>query len=216
MSNQVGKYYKKDYWFDENLAYVNPHFRLYKCARTVRSLSRGKDSDLLDLGCGPGTLRALLPNYINYFGIDIAIHNTSPNFLEMDVLENTIKFGEKCFDFIVAMGFFEYMGNSQRKKFLEINEILKDDGKFIMTYSNIQHRDWLPTQPWNNVQTIDTLKKDLELIFHIDKIFASSHNRKCHASTRKMIKIIQMNINLYLPIISPLLAVEYFLICSKK
>ncbi len=216
MSNVVDKFYKKDYWINENLSFSKPHFRLYKCARIINSLSRGNNCDLLDLGCGPGTLATLLPKNINYYGIDIAIQNPSPNFLELDVLENTIKFGDKNFDFVVAMGFFEYMGNSQSQKFIEINEILKDGGKFIMTYSNIQHRDWNPDQPWNNIQTIDRLKKDLEAIFHIDKFFASSHNRKCHVSTRRMVWNIQMNINAYIPFISPLMAIEYFLICSKK
>lgn len=216
MGNVVGKYYKKDYWIEENLAFAKPHFRLHKCARIVNSLSRGKNCDLLDLGCGPGTLAELLPKNINYYGIDIAIHSPSPNLLEMDLLANTIKFGDKNFDFIVAMGLFEYMGNLQSQKFFEINQILKDSGKFIMTYSNIQHRDWQSDQPWNNVQTIDMLKKDLAVIFHVDKLFASSHNRRCHASTRIMIRKIQMNINTYIPFISPLMAIEYFIICSKK
>jgi len=210
------KNFKKDYWIKENLAFSQVHFRLEKCANIVNSIANGTRCDLLDLGCGPAALARLLHANINYFGIDIAIQDSAPNLLEKDLLESEVGFRDKNFDIIVASGFFEYMGDSQCQKFNEIRKILKDGGTFVVTYSNINHRDWHPDQPWNNVQTIEDFKRDLRSYFLINRFFGSSHNRRYYSSTRRIIRNIQMNLNVYIPIISPKLALEYFLICSKK
>src|SRR6266536_2610245 len=42
-------------------AAAEPHFRMRKVARTVRSVTRGRQCDLLDVGCGPATLAQLMP-----------------------------------------------------------------------------------------------------------------------------------------------------------
>ena len=52
------RYYKRDFWVDENLRYAEPHFGMRKVAREVRRIARGRECDLLDVGCGPGTLSA--------------------------------------------------------------------------------------------------------------------------------------------------------------
>lgn len=46
------KYYKRDFWSQENLKYARPHFRLEKAARIINGLSRGRERSLLDVGCG--------------------------------------------------------------------------------------------------------------------------------------------------------------------
>ena len=74
-----------------------PHFRMEKAARILNSISRNKQCDLLDIGCGPATLRQLLRSNINYHGIDIAIHNPAPNLIQADFLETPIKFYDKNF-----------------------------------------------------------------------------------------------------------------------
>lgn len=210
------KNYKKDYWIKENLAFSQVHLRLEKCASIVNSLANGRNCDLLDLGCGPATFAKLLDKNINYFGLDIAIQDPAPNLCEKDLLEDEIKFGDKTFDFIVALGFFEYMGNNQQQKFAEINKILKEGGKFILTYSNINHYNFNPDQPWNNMQSIDNFKKDLRAYFIVDRLSITSHNRKYYTSSNRIMRHFQKKINLYIPIISPLLAIEYILICSRK
>ena len=46
------QYYKRDFWGKENLKFIEPHFRLEKSARIIDNIARGRDCDLLDVGCG--------------------------------------------------------------------------------------------------------------------------------------------------------------------
>ncbi len=84
MVQATGAYYKRDFWIAENLNYAKPHYRLEKAARIVNKLARGQNRTLLDVGCGPATLKHLLGGNIQYHGIDIAIHNPAPNLREVD------------------------------------------------------------------------------------------------------------------------------------
>jgi SAM-dependent methyltransferase len=208
--------YKRDFWIKDNLAFSRPHFRLEKLAKIVNSIADNRICDLLDVGCGPATLAKLLNENINYFGIDIAIHDPAPNLQELDILDNEIKFKDMEFDIVVASGVFEYLSDSQRQKFGEIKKILKDGGKFILTYINLKHFQPNELLTLNNLMPIENFKDDLREYFHIDRFFACSHNRKGSPSTRKLIRNIQMNLNVYIPLISPLLTLDYFIICSKK
>ena len=91
------RYYKRDFWGTENLKFAEPHFRMRKVARTVRSVTRGRQCDLLDVGCGPATLAQLMPAGVRYHGIDIAIQEPAPNLIETDIIEAPIAFGGKTF-----------------------------------------------------------------------------------------------------------------------
>src|SRR5579862_5229377 len=75
-------HYKRDFWDQENLKFGEPWYRLNKAARIISKLTSGRECTLLDIGCGPGTLMRLLPASIHYHGIDIAIHDPSPNLRE--------------------------------------------------------------------------------------------------------------------------------------
>ncbi len=103
-------------------------------------MAQGKERDLLDVGCGPAVLMNLLEKNIHYYGIDIAVHEPAPNLLEADFLEVPIKFGDKQFDIVLAQGVFEYVGEFQSRKFAEISELLRQDGVFIVSYTNFGHR----------------------------------------------------------------------------
>ena len=70
----------------------------------VNRIARGKDCDLLDVGCGPAALMRLLQKNIHYYGIDIAIHDSAPNLLQTDFVENPIKFENHRFDIIRRPG----------------------------------------------------------------------------------------------------------------
>lgn len=210
------KIFKRDFWIKDNLAFSRPHFRLEKLAKIVNSIADNRVCSLLDIGCGPATLGKLLNKNINYFGIDIAIHDPAPNLLELDILENEIKFKDKKFDIVVASGVFEYLSDSQRQKFSEIRKIVKDGGKFIVTYINLSHFSPNDLPTLNNLMPIKNFKSDLKEYFHIDRFFACSHNRRGSPSTRKLMRNIQMGLNVYIPLISPLLALDYFVVCSKK
>src|SRR5262249_59367149 len=97
-------------------------------------------SSLLDVGCGPATLRELLPPNVEYHGIDIALQEHGPNLLEADLVKTPIRFGSQKFDIVVAQGFFEYVGDAQSRKFDEIAQLLAPGGTFVVSYVNFGHR----------------------------------------------------------------------------
>jgi SAM-dependent methyltransferase len=213
-SGEVTKYYKKDFWDEENLKFAAPHFRAQKVARLINKIVQGAECDLLDVGCGPASLRYLLDENIHYYGIDIAIHTQAPNLLEADLLEGPIKFGDKRFDMVVAQGVFEYFGEFQDQKFAEIRELLKPGGKFIVSYWNFGHRDARIYEPFSNIQPLKDFRDSLAAHFAVDSCFPASHNWKHNMSDRKLLKAINMYLNMNIPLVSPKLAVEYFFICS--
>lgn len=210
------KYRKRDFWSEENLKYVEPHFRLTKAARLVNRLARGRECDLLDVGCGPATLARLLDKNIHYYGIDIAIHEPAGNLLQADFVEGPIQFGDKKFDLIVAQGVFEYVGKVQAQKFREIADLLKPGGKFLASYVNFDHRSKNIYWPYNNVQSFDEFRGSLEQVFHIERYFPTSHRRHHDEPRGRLMKAIQMHINVNVPLISRMFAVEYFFICSRR
>jgi predicted TPR repeat methyltransferase len=130
--------YKRDFWIEENQKCSHIHHRLEKSARIINRLARGKRCTLLDVGCGLAALMCLLEPNIQYHGIDIAIHQPSPNLIETDFLESPIKFGATRFDVITAQGVFEYIGNLQSRKFAEVARLLNGNGTFIVSYVKFQ------------------------------------------------------------------------------
>jgi len=214
LATAAGKYYKRDFWAKENLNYVEPHFRLTKAARIVNQLARGRECDLLDVGCGPATMTKLLERNIHYYGIDIAIHKPAPNLLQSDFAESPIAFGGRRFDLIVAQGVFEYIGVVQAEKFREIADLLNEGGRFLVSYVNFNHRDWHKYAPYNNIQSFGDFRNSLEQFFSIDRFFPTSQRWQHQEPRTKWMKTIQMKIDFNIPLLSRIFAVEYFFICS--
>ena len=208
------EFHDKHWWQQEVLKYNQPHYRMAKCSRIINALSMGRECDLLDIGCGPAILSQLLENNIHYYGIDIAIHNPSTNLIEIDLTRNEIDFQNKSFDLIVAQGFFEYIGKFQNKKFSEIKRSLKKNGKFIATYQNFSHIHKQIYPIYNNVMPLDDFIKDLSTVFKIERYFPGSHNWIGTDPRRPWLIKIQMPLYINIPLISPLLGVDYFFICS--
>jgi SAM-dependent methyltransferase len=208
--------HKKDFWSKENLKYSRPHYRLEKSARIANRLAQGKRCTLLDVGCGPATLMSLLQPNIQYYGIDIAIHDPAPNLIEADFLETPIRFADKRFDIVLAQGVFEYVGDFQAQKFEEIAGLLDDGGVFIVSYVNFDHRDRYIYWPYSNVQAFDDFRRSLAQHFEIQRYFPTSHNWHHFEPSRKLLKAANMHINANVPFISRVLAVEYFFICSSR
>ena len=208
--------HKKEFWIKENLKYNRPHYRLEKSARIINRLARGKRYTLLDVGCGPATLMSLLRPNIQYYGIDIAIHDPAPNLIEADFLESPIRFDDKRFDIVLAQGVFEYVGNFQAEKFTEIARLLNSNGVFIVSYVNFDHRDRYMYWPYSNVQTLTDFRQSLAQHFKIHRFFPTSHNWNHSEPGRKLLKAANIHININLPFISRVLAVEYFFICSSR
>jgi SAM-dependent methyltransferase len=210
---EEGQYFDKGFWSEENQKYDSPHFRLEKCARTVNRLAGPRNCDLLDVGCGPGTLERLLRPNIRYHGIDIALTEARPNLLEKDILKSPIRFHDRRFDLIVAQGLFEYMGEHQDQKLAEIAKILKPEGTFVTTYVNFGHRSECVYEVYNNVQPFDRFHDSLKTHFNVESYFPSSHNWRPHEPGRAWMKLANMRMNPNVPYISRKLAVEYFFVC---
>jgi SAM-dependent methyltransferase len=213
-SGDTGKSYKKDFWDEANRQYAAPHPRAQKVARLVNRIARGRERDLLDVGCGPAGLRLLLDDNVHYYGIDIAIKDPEPNLIEADLVENPIEFNGKKFDIVVAQGAFEYFGGVQAEKFAEIKNLLNDNGTFIVSYWNFGHRNARMYEAFSNVQPLDEFRESLASYFKIDSSFPASHNWKHNMSDRRLLKAINTHVNMNIPFVSPKLAVEYFFICS--
>jgi SAM-dependent methyltransferase len=207
------KHYKRDFWSKENLKFATPHYRMRKCAGVVNKIAGVGPRDLLDVGCGPGALKSLLRQNISYFGIDIAIHEHAPNLIESDILESPISFNGKKFDIVVAQGVFEYMGRFQEQKFAEINDLLKRDGRFVVSYVNFDHRAQSVYWPYSNVQPLGDFRASLARFFTIEKYFPTSHNWPHSEPGKPLIRALQVPIRL--PVLSRYLAVEYFFVCSR-
>ena len=210
------KYYKRDFWSEENLKFTRPHFRLEKAARMVNRMARGRECDLLDVGCGPGTLMRLLDSNIHYHGIDIAIHDPAPHLIEADLLAGPIRFGDKQFDIVVAQGLFEYLGEFQQRKFAEIRQLLRPGGRFVVTYINFGHHKKQIYWPYSNVQSIPEFRQSLTRHFRIIRSFPVAHNWNHGSPSRRWLRAIEMPMDLNIPVVSPLLAPEYFFICSPR
>ena len=214
MKSTVKEFQSQYWWQHEGLIYFQPHYRLAKCGRIINSLAGGRECDLLDVGCGPATLSQLFQNNIHYHGIDITIHDPSPNLLEIDLSKKEIDFQNKSFDLIVAQGFFEYIGEFQNKKFSEIKRVLKKNGRFIATYVNFSHLHKQIYPMYNNILPLNSFIKDLSSVFCIERFFPSSHNWMGTEPRRPWLVKVQMPLYINIPIISPLLGVDYFFICS--
>ena len=210
------KLYKKDFWEKENLKFSRPHYRLEKASRIINELARDRKCTLLDIGCGPAALMHLLLPNIQYYGIDIAIQEPAPNLLEADLLEKPIRFGDKRFDIVLAQGVFEYLGEFQDKKFAEIARLLTSDGTFVVSYVNFGHRAKEIYWPYSNVQSFDDFRTNLAQHFKIRKLFPTSYNWRHHEPSREPFRTVNMHVNMNLPVIARILAVEYFFICSPR
>lgn len=168
------------------------------------------------MGCGPATLAHLLNENIRYYGIDIAIHEPAANLLESDFAVKPIAFHGQRFDIVVAQGVFEYIGSVQAQKFQEIAELLKEGGKFLVSYVNFNHRNRNIYWPYNNIQPFDDFKRSLEQFFHIDRFFPTSQRWHHDEPRGRLMKALQMGISFNVPFMSRMFAVEYFFICSRR
>jgi cyclopropane fatty-acyl-phospholipid synthase-like methyltransferase len=212
---RAAQYRKREFWIQENQKHIPAHYRLHKLARIITKVAGGRNTDLLDVGCGPATLMKLLPDNIGYYGIDIAIHNAAPNLLEADIVETPIRFGSKRFQIVVAQGLFEYLGDAQSSKFTDVSSILDGGGVFLVTFTNFGHRNAQAYEFFNNIQSVEEFSRSLSVHFKITKAFPISHTWRGGQPTRALVKSANMRMNINIPYVSPRLAVEYGFLCSR-
>jgi SAM-dependent methyltransferase len=212
----VAHLYKHDFWIEENQKHVPAHYRLRKSARVINAIAGRHERDLLDVGCGPATLMRLVRPNIHYYGIDIAIHDPAPNLIQADILEKPIKFADRKFDIVSALGLFEYVGATQDQKFSEIAQLLNEGGKFVLTYTNFGHRDKRVFEAFSNVQSFEEFRRSLARQFSIDRYFPTSYNWHGGQPSRRLLKAANMPVGTNIPLVGHKLAVEYFFICSRR
>jgi SAM-dependent methyltransferase len=215
-SSEIAEAHKRDFWIKENRKHIPLHFRLRKCARIVNAVAQGRKLDLLDVGCGPATLMRLLDKNISYHGIDIAIQQPAPNLRETDILKEPVAFGDMRFDLVVAQGLFEYMADLQSQKFSEIAQVLREDGTFIVSYTNFSHRDARLFKAFSNVRTEQSFQQDLERYFRVERRFPGSHNWHGGQPVRRVSMAGNKYVNFEIPFLSPKLAVDYFFVCRPR
>ncbi len=206
----------KDFCGQEHDKFERPHFRLQKSARLINTMAPSGPCTLLDVGCARSSLKQLLKPNIEYFGIDISIDQPAPYLHEVDILENPIEFDGHHFDFVVAQGLFEYLGEAQEDKFREIAQILSPRGKFIVTYENFDHRR--PSLYWayTNVQNPKTFRASLEQSFVVERQLPTALNWSHSQPVRPLTKAVNKGFNLTVPVVTAKLAVEYFFVCSAR
>jgi len=208
--------FKRDFWAAEAPKFVTPHFRMRKVAREVLRVTSGRECDLLDLGCGPAALQQLIPPNVHYHGIDMAVTEPAPNLREADILAGPISFGGKKFDVIVAQGLFEYLGSLQDQKLAEIAALLEPGGTFIVTYMNFAHRHRHIYPAFSNVQRPEPFRRNLERHFDVARWYAGSHNWNHGIPARRFMQVSQARLNIRVPVVSSLLAVDYFYVCRPR
>ena len=212
------RYHKRDFWGTENLKYATPHFRMRKVARLIHAVARARPKasglDLLDVGCGPGTLARLLPDGVRYHGIDIAIAAPAPNLLEADIVQVPIAFGGAAFDIVVAQGLFEYLGSVQSRKLAEIAGLLADGGTLICTYQNFAHLRKSVYWPYSNVVGPREFRRDIERYFRIERAFPTAYNWSQSHPNRALVRAPQERLRVSIPVAGRLFAVDYCYVCS--
>jgi SAM-dependent methyltransferase len=216
MDQATSVYYKREFWADEGCKYQKPHFRLTKAAGLVNRVANGRECDLLDVGCGPAALMHLLDPAIRYHGIDIAIQQPSPQFIETDFVLNPIKFNSKQFDIIVAQGVFEYLGTLQDQKLAEIRGLLRVGGTLIATYVNFDHCNKNIYWPYNNVQSLSSFQSSVSQYFNICRQFPTSYRWHHDEPRGRIVSALQKQVNVNIPVLSRMFGVEYFFICKRE
>jgi SAM-dependent methyltransferase len=207
-------FFDRDFWRTENQRYKSAHFRLQKAGRILNGLAGGRDCTLLDVGCGPATLRKELVPNIRDSGIDIAISEPGPGLYEMDIATQPIDLEGQEFDFVVAQGLFEYLGKTQSQKFAEIAELLAEGGTFLTSYVNFEHRAPCLYDIYNNVQPVEEFEQALSRFFTVRRRIPTSHNWHHSEPSRRLVKALNMHFDVDIPYVSRQLAVEYFFVCS--
>jgi SAM-dependent methyltransferase len=210
-------YRKQDLAGAGDVKQATPPFRTRKVARVIRRVvadRRLPRVDLLDVGCGPGTLAALLPDGVRYHGVDIAITSPAPNLAQLDIVEDPLSFGGKTFGIVVAQGLFEYLGDAQSRKLAEIAALLAEDGTFICTYRNFAHRGKRVYWPYGDVRQPRDFRRDLERRFRIEKAFPTAYNFNPRHPNWAPLRLSQERCQLNIPVIGRLLAVDYCYVCS--
>ena len=112
---------------------INPFYIIRKgLFKGIKNNSKYINGKLLDFGCGNKPYESLF-NVTEYVGLDIS-ESGFPDEKSPEVFYDgqTIPFGDNTFDSVLASEVFEHVFNPDQV-FLELNRVLKKDGKILIT-----------------------------------------------------------------------------------
>lgn len=118
---------------------TDPHSSHVQIARRIQ----GSNPRILDIGCGPGNVGALLHNKrFEYVGVDFQrpaqLHEHFHEFHERDVeREFRLDYGRE-FDYVIFGDILEHLREPE-KLLVQAREYLKPDGRIIVSIPNITH-----------------------------------------------------------------------------
>jgi SAM-dependent methyltransferase len=133
---------RQEYWNARTRDFTQPHARLRLIRRLIDGLPP-RIKNILDVGCGGAGLKTLLPDTLEYFGVDIAADvinaQHDPKHFQVADLESAYQlFGGRTFDLVVCSGICEYINNWNRFMRL-VRRSTVADGFLILTFTNRQH-----------------------------------------------------------------------------
>jgi 2-polyprenyl-3-methyl-5-hydroxy-6-metoxy-1,4-benzoquinol methylase len=130
------------FWNRRAKPFAVPHARLRVIARLIEE-SQGPRKTLLDVGCGPASLRQVLPAGTEYFGADVADEiiagfSDPAHFQALDWNRSGRIFDGRLFDVIVCSGFLEYT-DDLGQALDRLRSQLAPGGRIVASYMNHAH-----------------------------------------------------------------------------
>ncbi len=110
------------------------HFGRYKI---VKSLIKGKGTNLLDIGCGSPSDCMKEGSFLNYIGYGTGLDITPRKIKFPFILGNieSLPIKDKQYDVVTCIEVIEHTHNPS-KALEEVHRVLKDNGTFVMTTPN--------------------------------------------------------------------------------
>lgn len=211
------------YWDQETNKYLPVHTRLYRVAEELkRYLPQG--GKVLDIGCSRMTLKNILGDKFEYYGVDIVDNPVSQQYAKFDLsADNFDVFPFKFkFDAIVCSGVFEYIDLVRIKKMLEffITNTSHQQTVFVFTYTNFKHitRRIIPNhQKWVTILSI----KEIKNIFNnfnlqILSSFPSYYKLRPGPLAPGWNENLQKKFKINIPILASVLGKQFIFVCKKK
>ena len=96
--------------------------------------------------------------------------------------------------------------------------MLNGSGTFVAVVHQLRPSRREIYRPYSNVQPLRTIsgRSLSRTFFRIDRYFPGLAQLESRPAQPQLIKAVNMHVNVNIPLISPVLAVEYFFICSSR